>query len=247
MIDDTELEYSSQRFRLSFTKEQPLTVRCPTCSVGLLELDADTFRFHECVESVCCHSVEDWEPGWIRYVFTGVMKCNNKRCSERVIVSGDGSVEPFGDYETGEEHWDDTFHPRFFAPAIDLFPIPQACPDEVSEAIRESFALAWQDFSSAGNKLRVAIEKLIDLLAPGATGTLHNKLETFRGTNAQSADMLMAVKWIGNAGSHTSDLRECDLAVAYQVMEKVLKNLYGNDQFLEQVVCKINTARNPIR
>ncbi|MDO9209663.1 MAG: DUF4145 domain-containing protein, partial [Deltaproteobacteria bacterium] len=110
-----------------------------------------------------------------------------------------------------------------------------------------SFALAWQDFSSAGNKVRVAIEDLIEELSPGLNGKLHNKLEAFKKVNPEVADMLMAVKWIGNAGSHTSDLKECDLAVAYQVMEEVLRKLYGRDQLLKAIVGKINLDKKPIR
>lgn len=54
-------------------------VRCPTCAVGHLELEGDPFHFHESVESVCCHPLDEREPDWVRYVFTGVMKCNNRR------------------------------------------------------------------------------------------------------------------------------------------------------------------------
>ena len=239
----TESEYTSQRFRLSFNREHFPHVTCPTCKFGLLEMEPETFKFRETVGSERAHS----HPDWTRYIFVGLLKCNNTRCSETVAFSGDGSMELFDDYEAGEQRWLKTFYPRFFIPSVDIFPIPANCPEEVQDNLRKSFSIAWQDLSAAGNKLRVAIENMIDTINPGSTGKLHNKLETLRSTNQEVSDMLMAVKWIGNAGSHTADLKECDVAVAYQVMQKVLNKLYGNEKFLNDVVGKINQSKKPIR
>lgn len=227
----TAIEYASQRFRVYFTQHHFPRITCPTCRFGLLELEPESFKFYETVESVCHHSHPDWDPDWIRYVFVGFLKCNNKRCSERVACSGEGSAEQSGDCGTGEQDWEETFYPRFFVPLVDIFPIPTKCPEPVQDILRESFSVAWQDFSAAGNKLRISIEKMIDIINPGGTGELHDKLKALRNTNPEISDMLMAIKWIGNMGSHTSDLKECDVAVAYQVMARVLEKLYGNERF----------------
>lgn len=243
----TESKYASQRFRLFFNEEYFPQITCPTCKFGLLEMEPASFKFKETVDSVRARSDPDWDPDWIRYVFVGLLKCNNRRCSETVAFSGEGSVEPFDDYDAGEQHCLETFYPKFFVPSPDIFPIPPRCPQEVQSILRESFRIAWQDLSAAGNKLRVAIERMIDTINPGAGGKLHNKLEALKKTNQEVSDMLMSVKWIGNSGSHTAELKECDVAVAYQIMHKVLEKLYGNEQFLNDAVAKINQAMKPLK
>lgn len=44
--------------------------------------------------------------------------------------------------------------------------------------------------------------------------------------NGQLADKLMAIKWVGNAGSHADVVAENDLLDAYDILCFVLDELY---------------------
>ncbi|UBI32352.1 DUF4145 domain-containing protein (plasmid) [Acinetobacter variabilis] len=60
-------------------------------------------------------------------------------------------------------------------------------------------------------------------------------------------DYLMAIKWLGNSGSH--DLEEItlqDIMDVYEIMEFVLRNLYGNVQNTLQKAQLINQKKGPL-
>lgn len=92
--------------------------------------------------------------------------------------------------------------------------------------IEASFALAFCDFSAAGNKLRSALEKLTSCLLPESHGTFHNRLEKLEQVDQEASDILMSIKWLGNEASHESSLQQYDLAYAYEALEYALSRIY---------------------
>jgi hypothetical protein len=76
-----------------------------------------------------------------------------------------------------------------------------------------------------------------------STGGLHNKILKFQDRDLEAANMLLALKFLGNEASHDSVLEECDLAIAYEILERVLNRLYGDDSHFNAAVSAINSQK----
>jgi hypothetical protein len=61
------------------------------------------------------------------------------------------------------------------------------------------------------------------------------------------ADSLLAVKWIGNSGSHPSGVTATDLFDAYDILEQALEELIGKrTSTLRRLVGTINRRKGPL-
>jgi hypothetical protein len=109
-----------------------------------------------------------WSPELVDYSFSAWLKCTHSPCGQDVVVSGIGGVEqwqttdPDGDPDTV---YSDYFGPRFFSHTPDIFDLPKKCPKEVKGHLRAGFKLFFSDQSAAANRIRVALENLLDHLS----------------------------------------------------------------------------------
>lgn len=219
---------------------------CPHCNNGHLELKNKEIRNIETEESKELHKSPDFEPEWITLLFTDFLIC--KKCNEVTAVVGEGTVTGFYD----DEHqlsFEIGYMPKYFYPPLHLFSIPVRTPGTVSKSLIESFSLAWSDFASAANRLRVSIENLLESLDLGLTGKLHNKIEQLAKIPEKKAlaTKLMAIKWLGNDGSHyNTELEECDVAFAYIVFEEILNDLYRDKIDTMKLASMINSKKGSI-
>ena len=85
----------------------------------------------------------------------------------------------------------------------------------------------------------MSLEKLLDHLKVKKTKTkngkrkrltLHARIEEYELRNKEVADQLLAIKWIGNEGSHDDGLSRLDLVETYQLYEYALKELFGDEK-----------------
>lgn len=218
--------------------------KCPHCKKGRLTIKKKDFRSEETAQSKRERDHPHWEPDWLRYIFSAFLNCTS--CDETTVVVGDGRIDGFYDPETGKEGGEEVFMPKYFIPPLPIFDIPNKCPEEVEKHLHESFELAWADFSAAGNKLRIAVERLVDNLAPDSKGSLHDRIQALSSSHDKIKESLLAIKWLGNDGSHESTLEECDVAFAYEVFGLVLNNLYGKTKNLGTLVQLVNEAKGSI-
>ncbi|AIS02599.1 hypothetical protein SGLAU_33355 (plasmid) [Streptomyces glaucescens] len=59
--------------------------------------------------------------------------------------------------------------------------------------------------------------------------SLHRRIERFKTakpTFSKAADLLLAVKWIGNVGSHGSVIRVLDVLDAVDILDRIIQQLY---------------------
>ena len=228
--------------------EHPLTpatrLLCPSCRVGHLRLVPESLKYAEPKASRLAKGEDDWEPVWITYRFVALLKCDNSSCMEPSVVHGTGCVGP--DPEDGgyESPFCDKFYPRFVSPSPDLFEIPTMCPQNVAAGIRKAFTLSWGDYDVCANQIRVALELLLtERNVPRYTMkngrrtllTLHSRIDKFdnlsSAKNKHLSDLMKAVKWLGNVGSHGADktkaLERGDVFDAFDLLQYVVDELYA--------------------
>lgn len=198
---------------------------------------------------------EDWDPDWVEERFSCLLLCSETSCAEPVVVVGRTSCEPgeYYDNDDGEGHsymdWMTSLIPDFVLPAPDLFRLPQHCPKDVASEIRRAFSLFWCDTQAAANRVRSGVEALLDSIGVPKRRrvkgkieriSLHNRIQLFSKREPVLAASLLAVKWIGNAGSHTSELSKDDLYDAFDILNHVL------DEVVEQRTKQIATLTKEI-
>jgi hypothetical protein len=193
-----------------------------------------SLRHKETVWSKRARNHDAWDTDWITYAFTAWVKCNNTACGEEAAVAGEGGVKELCAVEEASEYFD-TFTPHFCTPMPDIFELPKKCPTKVSNELRAAFALFWLDPSGAANRIRVALENLMDHLGiqnrrKNKQGqfdklNLHRRIELFSITEPTIGDQLMALKWLGNTGSHDGGVDRNDVLDAFEIIENALLEL----------------------
>jgi len=232
-----------------FQKNSKIDWPCPNCNNASLSIAKDKFIFEETAETKACKNEVFFEYEWITYVFTGILFCKN--CENSTVFSGNGNVEHYSyvDYATNEyeEGYDTHYSPKFFEPTLNLFVVPENCPEKITEEIKNSFKLFWIDLASCANKIRISLEMLMNELKVSKTKvvknsrvrlTLHDRIIEYKKKNSEVGTFLEAIKWIGNSGSHIGNLERIDLLETYQLLEFSLNKLYDKS---EEELKKITT------
>ena len=227
---------------------------CPSCEKNSLEIKKENFFSGETAESKKMRSEDqDWEVEWITLNFSGVLEC--KDCGEIVTFTGKGNVEHSGyyNYEMDDyvEEYNNVFSPTFFQPALHIFKIPKKCPTNVREEIIASFKLYWSDLSASANKIRSALEILLTeekvKRFQNKNGKripifLHHRIESYK--NKEVIEFLLAIKWIGNTGSHIGGLEKIDILEAYKMLEFSLNKIYDNkEKEVKKIAKEINKRK----
>ena len=135
-----------------------------------------------------------------------------------------------------------------------LIPIAENFPEPVSAELRLSFVASWSDFSSAGNHIRSAVERLLDQLdvpmsilakkGESVRPSLGQRIKDLEAHDEKLFSYLKAVKWIGNQASHTDELTRDDIFDALDIIDSSLEYLFSKDgERVQELVKAINRAR----
>jgi len=234
---------------------------CPTCHKGALITESKNIKTFENADSLSGHGQLEWEHEWMRGIFLGLLKCSNTSCNETVVISGNFYSVEDQEYDHLSDRYDIVINkmltPTFFNPPLHIFQINKDLPDNIREEIINSFNVYWLDISSCANKIRVVVELIMDDMKIPKTFlsrnkrkgySLHKRIELFKGTKPEQAELLMAIKWIGNSGSHTSDsLTKDDILDSYEILEHVTTKLYETDsKRIAKLTKTINKRKKPI-
>jgi hypothetical protein len=246
-------------FKIPFTKDDTPDWICPRCNKGLLRFIEGRFFFEESKDSKDAHSHEAWDPDWVALIYSGMLKCENGRCGEVVTSLGVGSVDidvVFGPEGEPDQVWVEFFRPKYFEPPLQLFSIPKNCPESVSVPLNDSFRQFFSSPSAASNSVRIAVEALLTCLDvkrfSAKNGrriflTLHSRIALLPEKYKELGDLLLAIKWLGNAGSHVSSLVTMDDVLdAYELMDHVLDELFAEKAKKAKALAKeINKKKGP--
>lgn len=208
---------------------------CPHCGKGILVLEKPSLKRHQTVASLRTQPDEGWDPDQIEYSFSCWLKCAAPKCDGSVAVVGLGYEEAEWDDEQGTT-WQARFRPKFAWPVLPVFPVSDDCPKLVAAEIGASFGSLWSDHAGAAARLRVALEYLLDEIGVARrrliakrfeTLSLHNRIELLSKAQPMAAANLMAIKWLGNTGSHERSVALEDLLKGYDIMEHAMDTLLG--------------------
>ena len=208
---------------------------CPVCRTGRAVLRSDSLVFEETVESRRDQDEEYWGPENIEYIFTAWAECSNVGCKQAFAIAGTGGIEQ-GFNSSDEEHtWEERFTPTQILPAPKMIDLPRLCPKPVEECFKSAFSLYWSDPEACAGKIRAALEALLTHLGIATDDTsdpkkpkrlsLHRRIELLQKTTNVQATPLMAIKWMGNTGSHGGTVSRRDTLDALELLEHLLPEL----------------------
>jgi hypothetical protein len=186
--------------------------------------------------------------------FASVMQCQYPSCGEFVFVTGNVIVDEYYD-ENGPNYYD-LLEPVTTAPSIAVFPFDERWPESVGKQLKLAFSHLFNDPGAAANRLRTSVECLMDdqgvqkypRTGPRRAINLHDRIIRFKPQNAEAADLLLAVKWLGNTGSHAdlSGLTRDDVLDGMELLERALHLVYDDTpKRLAKLARDINRRRGP--
>jgi hypothetical protein len=187
------------------------------------------------------------------------MQCANPSCQHVVIVTGESTVDwDIEDTPSGPDQvWKSSFSPKAFSDAPPIFRSEAKYPDELRSYLQHSFHLYWVDKSSCLNKIRSCVELILtdqkiakyrNSNGKRRTLTLHSRIEIFKEKKPEAAELLMALKWLGNEGSHSHSkpkpIQSSDLLDAFELLEHAVNSIYSpKSSQLSQRAKKINKRK----
>lgn len=223
---------------------------CPTCIKGMLKFQENGLQFQQSEYSLHKRPIGEDKEG----IFTGILVCSQENCRESVVISGHYFMKKT---KTGKVR---QFYPNYFFPAIPIFNLYEFqdhISEEVLEAVEVAFGLFWADTNSCANKIRVAVEQLLTDMRIPAFGkrtngkryrlSTHERIEKYKERNPEKTaigNYLMAIKWIGNDGSHADEeIEGDDLLRGFYILVNIMYKLTDSEKVLEGLVNNINKRR----
>lgn len=213
------------------------TFICPKCKEPTLLVDESSFDKVETGYSKVARDHPDWDPDWIIWRFSFRSVCSTKNCGEVCTAAGWGQVDQRYDDDWNPEYFKG-FNIKSFWPSPDLIATPKELPTEVKELLEKSFVLFWPDPAAAANALRASLEHLLDELKVPRTKTkragedyrlsLHSRIEIVAEQQPDFKVLLLALKEVGNLGSHGETVSTKDYLDALEIYVHTLEELYDN-------------------
>jgi len=261
VIDAKWIEYQDTDFKTNYS--------CPHCDRGRLLVKQDLCTKKQYLRSIDkTDIIQNGERvGYDVFEYKasigGILTCEDcgEYCSFLGEVFGEENEAYYNEYGTTIPY--DSYHLIFsyVNPPIKLIKVEEKYPKVIQELLVESFSLFWNHEASCLNKLRIAVEEILnDLSVPKKARTRNGKnTGKFRNLSAHGrieklqekpkykevADYLFALKWIGNDGSHSPI--EVDLEVlkdTYKILHKALDLIYlKTDEKIMKRVREINKKK----
>jgi hypothetical protein len=194
---------------------------CPNCGATALALPEGHFLALEDRKSRLRRDDPDAEREATGH-FACLLKCG--KCEETCAVSGVFDTDELYDKNDFPFFYERGF-PKSITPPPRMIHIPEDCPERVRAEVVKAFTLYWSDHASSLNRIRNALELVLSDLgipntvvvtkppragAPPPKGkkkrlSLHQRIERLEQKRPKLKDIcerMMAVKHLGNAGSH---------------------------------------------
>lgn len=247
---------------LRFINGNNPNIHCPTCNSGILVGINDTFKSEDTADTKALKKSDySYTEMDVDFKFSVLLRCNNKECQEVIACIGTGYYDQEDDFDSSSgQNWPKYFRyyrPEFFSKPIHIIELKKLYPKEIKKSLEDSFKLFFCDSEACANKIRSTVEILMDILKVKKSTittsrkrkalSLHGRIQLYQTKNKQIGDLLLAIKWIGNSGSHTGKVTRDDTLDAYRILEYVLITLFQNDaDELNKIAKQINRMKKPL-
>ena len=151
----------------AFTKDTAPEWNCPKCKNGILHLKEDTLNYDWDASTKQSKDDEHFDYNWVELVYSCFFECSNKKCQEVISSVGRGDIDHDQYYNHSgeiEQEYTEYFYPRYFYPPLNFYTIPKNTPMEIKKEILESFSLFFCSPSASANRIRVALELILNYL-----------------------------------------------------------------------------------
>lgn len=211
-------------------------MRCPVCEHGSVGFNKATHHLdRESEEIVELANRNQGPPDELSGTFEGTLECDDKSCGQLLSVAGDWGLW-FNEGDPADGQFGEVFRVRYVNPPLKILHVPEKIPVKVKVAIDSASAVLWLSPAAAANRLRQAVEELltaqrvrktmINKYKKRVSLKLHARIDLYSKINKDVGDALLAVKWIGNDGSHDSTLHVKDVLLGAEILDVAITALY---------------------
>lgn len=201
---------------------------CPNCKIGTLQWGGNKKTIvSETLESLVDN---EYHKNGIIFPYTTEIVSSHLHCNKcNDVVSG--TYIRIDDVRNTNPEGDEIsiYKPKYFYPAPHIIEIPNSCPITIKAPIELSFLLFWVDLNACANKIRIALEELMnhcEIPAKDQNGgyvSLEWRLREYKKTNPRIGEFLTAIKWIGNASSHSGGITKETVIAGFELLEYSLE------------------------
>ena len=187
---------------------------CRTCGEGYVSWEKPkTARTEQSMKDM---NHPGWEPEWVTGTMHVIGHCDYSECKQTVVGVGKFRVD-YATSDLGSEYqgipYSEFYKIEYFNPPLPLLSLPEAVPQNVRNAIDRAAPIIFVDPSSAATVLRASIELFLTNWGIPAYDkndkriNLHKRIELWKTEtgNQEVGEQLLAIKWIGNSGSHEGE------------------------------------------
>lgn len=229
----------------AFFKNMQVEWPCPACGQKTLQILRESFTLNDTLDTRV-NSHEIWfEPEMHSSVFSCMASCSRAQCGEVVACVGNSGWEHQGWDEESPDEYYQWYTPVSFFPSLHPFGLPVQCPEEIAKPIEASFSIFLMQPGAAANLIRISVERMLTAMGVAERTendrriSLHNRLKMLPELYALFFEPLMAIKFLGNAGSHTYDeVKTSDIEDAFEIMEYVVNDLFSGRKESIEVLTK---------
>jgi hypothetical protein len=130
---------------------------CPECGRGALKLKEKPIQQYKTVQSRTAEHEVD-----VRDRFACALECDH--CEDPIVVLGNVFLEEEPVDNEGSFEWMPHFMPLFFNPPLMIINVSRLCTKPIRNELILAFALYWCNQGAAANRIRSAVELLLDHL-----------------------------------------------------------------------------------
>lgn len=234
-------------------KEWPALL-CPSCQLAVLE---PTIYEVESLSSITGRVGNPLGVGWQSGFFHGTLACSRTPCRNVYVVAGEWSKAPEDPGSLNDDPSLAGLEVRHILPPLPLIDFPDSVPPAIQGLVESASAVMLSDPSAAATRIRSAIECLLDEQRIRKTSPkkrsvrlpAHDRILLFKRVNPAAADLLMAMKWIGNIGTHESSPLPLSVVLdGTELFARAIILIYDREaQALERLAADINKRGGKLR
>ena len=210
----------------SFLYENIPGFPCPACDRGIMAVSNGSFTVTETTPSARRRQKERVKPQDVEHRFIMLLECSVEDCKELMSVHGDAALYERNYREHRTQAPSLLLKPKGMNPAPPLASIPAETPAAVARDIKIAFRLFWVDLGACANRLRIAVERILDAMEV-KDGKLVDRINAFEEREPEHAGTFDALRYVGNVGSHEGDVERVAVLDAFELLQEAIAELFG--------------------